>query len=153
MPRHEHAEHTFTAAPESVAAARSFTTRTLESWDLTRRADDIRLCVSELAANAVEHGTRRTAEGQGAFLVRIDADDTHIRLEVEDDDPLGTPRLNRAQDEDTGGRGMMIVASLATAWGFESCAFAGKAVWSEFLTGPTADRQDTHRCADHCHRR
>ncbi|MFF0215955.1 ATP-binding protein [Streptomyces vinaceus] len=137
MPRHEHAEHTFTAVPESVAAARSFTSRTLESWELTRRADDIRLCVSELASNAVEHGTHALG-GRGAFLVRIDADDSHVRVEVEDDDPLATPCLNRSDKGDTGGRGMMIVASLATAWGFETCALTGKAVWSEFLTSPTA---------------
>ncbi|MFJ3633123.1 ATP-binding protein [Streptomyces sp. NPDC090112] len=131
MTRHEHAEHTFTAVPESVAEARTFTTRTLESWELTGRADDIRLCVSELASNAVEHGTRTTG-GKGAFLVRIDADDTHVRVEVEDDDPLTAPRVRRARQEDTGGRGMTIVALLATAWGFETHALAGKAVWSEF---------------------
>lgn len=45
---------------------------------------------------------------------------------------LTTPRVNRAQQEDTGGRGMTIVATLATAWGCETHALVGKAVWSEF---------------------
>ncbi|MFF0220195.1 ATP-binding protein [Streptomyces vinaceus] len=135
--RHAHAEHAFTAVPESVAEARTFTTRTLAAWRLDDgRADDIRLCVSELASNAVEHGTHGIG-ARGVFHLRIDADDTHVHVEVEDDDPLATPRVRPDSEEATGGRGMAIVASLATAWGFESCAFGGgKAVWSDFTTGP-----------------
>ncbi|MFD7085508.1 ATP-binding protein [Streptomyces sp. NPDC059918] len=142
MPRQTQAERTFTAVPESVAEARSFTTRTLESWELTHRADDIRLCVSELAANAVEHGTCTPSAGPGAFLVRIDADETHVRIEVEDHDPLSAPRVNRARGSDTSGRGMLIVASLAAAWGFEISPCVGKAVWSEFPMGPPTTTQD-----------
>ncbi|MFF4369428.1 ATP-binding protein [Streptomyces sp. NPDC001594] len=150
MPSHKRAEHAFAAVPESVAEARTFTVRMLEEWHLTRRANDIRLCVSELASNAVRHGTP-AGSGRGVFLVRLDADDTHVRVEVEDEDPHSTPRLNGAAEDDTGGRGMAIVASLATAWGFESCVFAGKAVWSEFLTCPERDGC-ADRCATHCHR-
>ncbi|MFF0220193.1 ATP-binding protein [Streptomyces vinaceus] len=111
---------------------------------MTGRADDIPLCVSELASNVVEHGTRTTGD-RGVFLVRIDADDAHVRVEVEDDDPIpmSTPRVSRADDGDTSGRGMMIMASPAIAWGFESCAFGGKAVWSEFLTAPAGPGRNT----------
>ncbi|MFE5540762.1 MULTISPECIES: ATP-binding protein [Streptomyces] len=149
MHRHEHAELAFTAVPESVAEARAFTARTLEGWRLTGRADDIGLCVSELASNAVKHGS--PGEG-GAFRVRIDADETHVHLEVEDDDPSATPRMGAARDEDTGGRGMMIVASLATAWGFESCAYGGKAVWSDFVTAPSGYAPCAAGTGGHCHR-
>ncbi|MFD7083421.1 ATP-binding protein [Streptomyces sp. NPDC059918] len=135
--RHTHAEHAFTAVPQSVAEARTFTTRTLAAWRLDDdRADDIRLCVSELASNAVEHGTHGMGT-RGVFHLRIDADDLHVHVEVEDDDPTATPRVRPESEKATGGRGMAIVASLATAWGFENRAFGGgKAVWSDFATGP-----------------
>ncbi|MFE2856712.1 ATP-binding protein [Streptomyces lavendulae] len=133
MTRHDHAEHTFTSVPESVAAARTFISRTLQEWHVTSHADDILLCASELASNAVKYGSS-TEGGRAVFQVRLDADDTHLRVEVEDGDPLTVPRMNRAAEGETGGRGMAIVASLASAWGFESHAAAGKAVWSEFVT-------------------
>jgi anti-sigma regulatory factor (Ser/Thr protein kinase) len=133
MHKQEHAEHSFTAVPESIAAARAFTEQTLEAWRVTGRVDDVRLCVSELASNAVNHGTP-TEDGGHVFHVRIDADDTLIRVEVEDDDPLSTPRVRQPAEGDTGGRGMLIVESLSAAWGYESHDADGKAVWTEFFT-------------------
>lgn len=135
MPRHEHAEQSFTAIPQSIGAARTFIEQTLKAWRLTGRADDVRLCVSELASNAVNHGTH-TMSHCGAFQVRIDADDAHIRIEVEDSEPLTAPRVCRAMDGEPGGRGMLIIDTLATAWGYESHAPSGKIVWSEFPTSP-----------------
>jgi hypothetical protein len=56
----------FDAKPESVALARDFATRALAAWGLSATAEDVRLCVSELASNSLVHGTR---PGHG-FLVR-----------------------------------------------------------------------------------
>ena len=133
MDKQEHAEHSFTAIPESIPAARAFAEQTLEAWQVTGRVDDVRLCVSELASNAVNHGSR-TDNGGHVFHVRIDADDTLIRVEVEDDDPLSTPHVREPGEGETGGRGMLIVETLSAAWGYESHDEEGKAVWTEFLT-------------------
>ncbi|MEU6704997.1 ATP-binding protein [Streptomyces wuyuanensis] len=133
MTKHEHAEHSFTTAPESIGAARSFARETLETWHLSACTDDVQLCVSELASNAVTHGARGTV-GHGEFQVRIDADEALIRVEVEDGDTLTRPRVRRAADGDTGGRGMAIVQSLSAAWGCDSQTPGGKTVWSEFRT-------------------
>ncbi|MFE2476123.1 ATP-binding protein [Streptomyces sp. NPDC059389] len=91
---------------------------------------------AEHSFTAVEHGTHGMGTW-GVYHLRIDADDTHVHVQVEDDAPLATPRVRPESERATGGRGMAIVASLATAWGFENRAFGGgKAVWSEFGTGP-----------------
>ncbi|MEU9481876.1 ATP-binding protein [Streptomyces sp. NPDC048191] len=135
MFKQEHAERSFTAVPESIAAARSFAEQTLAAWHLMGRVDDVQLCISELASNAVNHGTRDRGLDH-VFQVRIDADESVVRVEVEDDDPVSVPRVRQARDGDTGGRGMLIVQALAAAWGWESHAPAGKAVWSEFAISP-----------------
>ncbi|MEU2560008.1 ATP-binding protein [Streptomyces longispororuber] len=70
----------FVARPESIRQARAFTTEVLTGWGLLDRAEDIRLCVSELATNALLHGTVR---GHG-FLVKLDMDEDVVRLEVHD---------------------------------------------------------------------
>lgn len=40
----------------SVGAAREFTRSALTDWEAAARADEVLLCVSELATNAVVHG-------------------------------------------------------------------------------------------------
>ncbi len=47
----------FDAKPESVGLAREFATSALAAWGLDGPAEDIRLCVSELASNALAHGS------------------------------------------------------------------------------------------------
>ncbi|MGX1632553.1 ATP-binding protein [Streptomyces albidoflavus] len=117
----------FESRPESVGEARAFTTEALTSWGLLDRGEDVRLCVSELATNAMLHGT---APGHG-FLVRLDADDEAVRLEVHDSRRL-QPRPRRPCDTDTAGRGLLLVTALADGWGVEERTPFGKIVWSCF---------------------
>lgn len=70
----------FTARPESIGQARKFVRDALAGWGLHDRAEDIRLCVSELATNALVHGTL----ADHGFLVKLDADEGEVRLEVHD---------------------------------------------------------------------
>ncbi|MCQ4081960.1 ATP-binding protein [Streptomyces sp. RB6PN25] len=124
----------FDATPESVALARDFTTNALAAWGLTRAADDVRLCVSELASNALVHGT---VPGYG-FLVRLVVDDDFVRLEVHDSRDH-RPQLRHPADTDTCGRGLMIVEELSDGWGVEGREPSGKVVWSRFKAA-SADR-------------
>lgn len=75
---------TIPRARRSVGAARSFTVEILTEWGVAERLDDIRLCVSELATNAVLHGVPpgrefcQSAEdtgGRGLFLASAPSDD------------------------------------------------------------------------------
>ncbi|MEV7433262.1 ATP-binding protein [Streptomyces griseoviridis] len=130
----ESAQRFFTARPASVGAARAFVSETLVGWGLTARIDDIRLCVSELATNALVHGT----VADHGFLVRLAAEDDVVRLEVHDSRRL-RPEPRRATERDLSGRGLVLVASLADGWGAQDRSPLGKVVWSCFkAAGETA---------------
>ena len=98
---------------EAVRYARSFVRAQLEAIGLGQCADDAGLMVSELAANAVLHARtpftihlRPTLEG-GA------------RVEVHDHSPL--PPVHTAPSASAmSGRGLDLVASMATRWGSHS---------------------------------
>lgn len=121
----------FAPVPGSVGQARDFALRTLASWDLEERADGVRLCVSELATNALTHGT---CCGQG-FHVTMSVEDDIVRVEVQDSCSR-RPRRRRPTSGDVSGRGLHIVDMLCDEWGVEEGGGAGKVVWSRFKTAP-----------------
>lgn len=125
----------FDPARRSVRLAREFAAATLGVWKATDRADDVKLCVSELASNALAHGTRR---GHG-FLVRLAADDEFVRVEVHDsrdrkDD--SRPRRCHPSGTDVRGRGLLILDALADDWGVDDREPFGKVVWALFKAQP-----------------
>ncbi|GGV18949.1 ATP-binding protein [Streptomyces spectabilis] len=117
----------FAARPESVREAREFVAKALDNWGLIARAEDIRLCLSELATNAVVHGTD---PGQG-FLVRLRSDDDVVRLEVQDS-RRRRPTVRAPSADEPSGRGLTLVVALSDGWGVEDRTPAGKVVWSCF---------------------
>ncbi len=117
--------------PKAAAAARRFVRDTLQAWVVAGAADghglvdDAVLLTSELVTNAVVHAgtpvqvTCRLAEG----AVEIVVSDGHPgRLVPEAPDHEAVP------SERTGGRGLMLPAALASAWGV-AYGRASKAVW------------------------
>jgi anti-sigma regulatory factor (Ser/Thr protein kinase) len=113
----------------SVAAARRLTWWSLKYWEMEHwdRADDVSLCVSELATNALVHGV---PPGRG-FLLRVRYDGAVLRVEVHDSGS-GWPCLAEGAGE--GGRGLRIVDALADKWGVGH-RDPGKVVWAEFTAG------------------
>lgn len=88
--------------------------------DLPGVAEVAALLVSELATNAVRHGG-------GGFELSIARDETRVRVEIRD--TTGLPPIRRQpRQEEPGGRGLLIVDRLATAWGVEPSE-GGKTVW------------------------
>ncbi|GEC04708.1 ATP-binding protein [Streptomyces spinoverrucosus] len=110
----------------SVPAARHFTWWSLKYWGLGEweRAEDVSVCVSELATNALLHGV---PPGRG-FLLRVRYDGDVLRVEVHDSGS-GVPRV--ADEADEGGRGLLLVAALSDKWGVGEREL-GKVVWCEF---------------------
>ncbi|WP_030383621.1 ATP-binding protein [Streptomyces sp. NRRL S-241] len=117
----------FPRADDAVSEARSFLGGVLEEWAISDRSEDAVLCLSELATNAVRHVAR------GDFVVEVSLDDCRLRIEVHDAG-AGAPRLGLPSDDDTDGRGLLIVWSLADGWGVEPHHPCGKTVWTEFKT-------------------
>ena len=87
-------------------------------------ADDAVLCVSELAANAVQHSHSR--EHDGRFVVRVEVHPPdYTWVEVEDD---GGPWESQP-DDSPAGHGLDIVGKLASEWGVDG-GISGWIVWA-----------------------
>lgn len=108
--------------PASVARIRRFAVEACRGRAARIDADTVALLVSEVATNALVHGT-------GQVLVRVVPSAGGVRIEVRD----GSSRLparRRATAVDEGGRGIALVEALAVAWGSEVTE-DGKTVWFE----------------------
>jgi anti-sigma regulatory factor (Ser/Thr protein kinase) len=89
-------------------------------------ADDIVLCASELAANAVTHSC--SGRPGGTFALRVEIVwGGHVRIAVDDD---GGPWIDGGSGVHCG-RGLAIVTALAADWGIVTGA-AGRTVWALF---------------------
>jgi serine/threonine-protein kinase RsbW len=115
-----------------VAVARDLTRITLADWGLARRSDDVLLCVSELATNALLHGVPPNRCFQLALTL---ATDGVLRVEVHDSGPGEIHPAHPSPSWDTErGRGLLLVAALADDWGVRE-RDPGKVVWCEFRGG------------------
>ncbi|WP_181788000.1 ATP-binding protein [Streptomyces phytophilus] len=116
----------FARRARSVSRAREFVVGVLGAGVCGEVAEDIRLCVSELASNALRH----TPPGR-EFLVCVLPRHGVLRIEVHDAG-TGVPYLCAPTATDDRGRGLLLVGSLADDWGVSDRAGPGKAVWAEF---------------------
>ncbi|WP_034089181.1 ATP-binding SpoIIE family protein phosphatase [Streptacidiphilus albus] len=111
---------------EAVSSARAFTSGVLASWRLGEELLDLGvLAVSELVSNSFTHG-------HPPMRLRLRRTDRRLTVEVTDaDDHL--PRRRRAEPVDESGRGIAIIATIASSWGTRRTPDGGKAVWCDFL--------------------
>ena len=116
MADHLEASVTLPSEPASVAAARAFVLSTLAEWGVPADsdvADTVRLIVSELATNAVQH----TFGQSPTFTVETGLDrDEQLRVGVTDSHPRFPRRLPAAVQQDNG-RGMVIIRWLTAECG------------------------------------
>jgi anti-sigma regulatory factor (Ser/Thr protein kinase) len=129
--------------PTAVAAARRFVRDTLRSWELTGRdrpdglealVDDAVLLTSELVTNAVLHaGTPVQVTCRLLVAACLDGrPGGAVEIAVLDRRPAplrhDLPHTAAQAAERVSGRGLLLPAELASAWGV-TYARAGKAVW------------------------
>lgn len=124
-----HHQH-FDAVPESTRAVRRAVSDLVTAWDREQVADDAVLGASELASNAVLHA-------RGAFELAMRPINAGVRIEIIDQRPdlvpIPVPTTGSATGvttQGTTGRGLQIVAAVASRWGFNTSQ-AFKAVWLE----------------------
>lgn len=112
----------FPAVPAQVRAARRFLAAILAGCPV---ADDVILCLSELASNCVVHSASREPGGQ--FTVRVEVAESHyVRIELHDD---GGPWIQQASADDRP-HGLDIVRGLAAEFGVSGDALAGWISWA-----------------------
>ncbi|MBE1536430.1 ATP-binding protein [Actinomadura algeriensis] len=127
----------------AAAAARALTIGALRDWRVADPgdADDIVLIVDELVTNAVLHGA-------GPIRLRLRLHGRRLVGEVADARPTGPPPAPADVPVwDEAGRGLLLIAALATEYGTAGGAngAAGKTVWFSRLLTPG----DGHRPAAH----
>lgn len=115
--------------PSAVVIAREFVAE--HASDLPEELKlDAELLVSELVANAVQHG-------QPEITLSINADPPGIGVQVTDEGNYLPALPDRAPDvRQPSGRGLRLVDSLSTSWGVTpNEPPPGKTVWFEIRTG------------------
>ena len=120
--------------PLSVRDARRLVSRTLHDWSLDHLEESATLLVSEVVTNAVLHA--RTA-----VCIELEHRRTVLRVTVTDGSPRRPERRRHGLSAGTG-RGLGLLATLATAWGSGPAEDPwAKDVWFELPLDP-ADLPD-----------
>jgi anti-sigma regulatory factor (Ser/Thr protein kinase) len=109
--------------------ARAFVADALRTFGCAELIDDAMLVVSELATNAVVHG-------HSEFTVSVTHIDRAVTIAV-GDAGAGPPERRRARASSTNGRGLQLVAGVASSWGVTPQS-VGKVVWANLATTNSA---------------
>jgi anti-sigma regulatory factor (Ser/Thr protein kinase) len=120
---------TLTAGPVAAAEARRHVLAAIEAWAVSADSYVAALLTSELVTNAIRHAC-------GPVRLFVTCSCGQLRVYVHDASREWATSLAASVDAEDG-RGLMLVASLATHWGCYRTS-AGKAVY--FTLAPEPDR-------------
>lgn len=110
--------------PYAVTAAR-LALADLESHIDASVAFDVRLLVSELVTNSVQHAS---VGADDSIVLVLSLSDETVRVEVSDDGPGFEPPVEPPPDDADKGWGLFLVEQLADSWGVGE---GGTGVWFE----------------------
>ncbi len=110
-----------TAGPAAAAAARRQVRAAIDAWDAPVDPEVAVLLTSELVTNAISHETGRSV------TLTISCICGQLRVDVHDTSRSAPVPVEAPADAETG-RGLMLVSSLSTDWGFHRTP-GGKAVY------------------------
>jgi anti-sigma regulatory factor (Ser/Thr protein kinase) len=99
--------------PYAVTAAR-LALADLESQLETSVAFDVRLLVSELVTNSVQHAQ---VAAEDSIVLSVSFSERTVRVEVRDDGPGFEPPASPPPEDADAGWGLFLVEQLADAWG------------------------------------
>jgi anti-sigma regulatory factor (Ser/Thr protein kinase) len=115
------------------AALRRAARHRLAGWQTAELVDDTLLVITELVQNVIRH----TDDG-GELAITGHPD--KLLVEVSDSS-RDMPQLSRSNPQDIGGRGMLVVSAVSSAWGARRTS-GGKTVWAEMPMRPNRARHD-----------
>ncbi|WUK67809.1 ATP-binding protein [Streptomyces coelicoflavus] len=130
----------FTSTPCGARLARRLVAVRLDAWGVpygTDAHDAIVLIAAELTANAIVHGHVPGRDFHLRLDLHADARSTTIRVEVTDTRAERVPprpgAVGPALDAAESGRGLLLVAGLATRWDWHPRVDGpGKTVWAVY---------------------
>lgn len=121
------------AGSGSVPRARHLASQRLDELGVTDAGvrGTAELLVSELVSNVIKHTASRPT-------LHITRHQDLVRIEVTDEDSAGVPLERDVNVEAEHGRGLLLVAALASSWGYDRDG-RGKRIWVELdLREPSA---------------
>lgn len=118
----------FPNKPESVPSVRRFVRIVTEAFEVAHIDEKAVLLVSELAGNAVTHAHHAS---RGCFDVVVRRKSDRLRIAVQDGSHE-LPVMRHSGMLDESGRGLLLVAELADAYGAYRLV-RGKVVWFELI--------------------
>jgi hypothetical protein len=127
------AARTLNAQPGSAKIARDFTQGTLGNWGMLAVADDAVLVVSELVTNAVRYGAAGPGGagpgGAPSIWLRLLAQPPDLMCLVADAS-RDVPLRRQAGAGEVTGRGLWVIESCCSRWGWHLLDQGGKVVWA-----------------------
>jgi len=120
-----------TRCRRSVPRTRALAHAVLGEWGVGQEVvETAELVLSELVTNALR--VHVPSGQQVGVRIARSLEDGLLRLEVSDEGQ-GRPEVRTPSDEETGGRGLLLVEALAHRWGVEEheAGAGGKTVWAE----------------------
>ncbi|MFC0039222.1 SpoIIE family protein phosphatase [Actinomadura rayongensis] len=135
LPEDRFASWVVPSEPAAVRRARGFVRTQLDAWGLSDLVYSTELLATELITNAM----RYAKDAKGPIELRL-LYERSLVCEVLDGS-AALPRLRHADDDEEGGRGLLVVSQLADRWGTRRTA-AGKVVWCEQVVPGQDEKAD-----------
>jgi anti-sigma regulatory factor (Ser/Thr protein kinase) len=127
----------FRPTERAAGEARRAASECLRSWRLDSVVEPVELLASELITNAC----KATGSRADAVAMRLSATPGTLILEVWDANETA-PRRQAAALEAEGGRGLLLVETLASRWHFYRPRSGGKVVWCSLPLPEATSRDD-----------
>jgi anti-sigma regulatory factor (Ser/Thr protein kinase) len=142
---------TLGATQSAVPSARAHLRQLLLGWGQAELGADAAVVVSELVTNAVV-ASAELGPAAAPVLVWLGSDSHCVLLAVGDASPRPPVRLD-LEPEAEGGRGLALVETLSSRWGWHFTGIAGliKVVWAEWRLPFGPGQRSATSPPDRCH--
>jgi hypothetical protein len=139
------------ALADAVPSARAHLRQLLSVWGHAKLGPDASVVVSELVTNSVA-ASAELPLAAAPVLVWLGSDSHCVLLAVADASLRPPVRLN-LEPEAEGGRGLALVETLSSRWGWHPARITGlmKVVWAEWRLPPGVGPRPAVSLPDRCH--